>query len=218
MEEISELIFKIDIMIIGNKFRDRIKEFFDNIRKNIDRELIDNNRMYELGPDYVSFFLNVKYDNKLYEKLINYLDSENIKYGIYIDDHHFTVVVIKFKQFYEKVYTECMETIFNNINNLLDDIRNNVDNRIIDNKKYIVHDTYYTVIFSFNMKEDKDLCEKLKNYLDYKRIKYIEDEFQTSLNKFKHIEILPTEFIYYLGLNMNQNILNKIITGGVNEN
>jgi hypothetical protein len=144
-------------------------------------------------------------DREWYKKFRNYLDTTNIKYSVSIDynrdDNNSEIIAkahveVRFEQFYNEVCDKLIKMVSNNINNLLNDIRNNVDNRIIDNGMYEEDAEFCYLAFLFDMKSDKELYEKLKNYLDRENIEYSEYiESRKSYGKLNKIEISCCKFV-----------------------
>jgi hypothetical protein len=192
METIFELAKKVD-RLIHDEYQERLNDFFFEIRQNVSNKLVDDDSKYHANFDAAYFFFNMKDDKELYRKLISYLDVKNIVYSI--DTYDLTMVIMKFDQFYNKVYDDFMKKISQNINLFLMDVDIHVAKRIITNRKYKIQMETYNVAFRFNLEYDKELYDKLKNFLNHKNIEYIEHIDYKGLTLLNVIEILPTEFI-----------------------
>jgi hypothetical protein len=192
METIFELAKKVD-RLIHDEYQERLNDFFFEIRQNVSNKLVDDDSKCDKHSDAAYFFFNMKDDKELYRKLRSYLDVKNIVYSI--DTYDLTMVIIKFDQFYNKVYDYFMKKISQNINLFLMDVDIHVDKRIINNRKHKIQMETYNVAFRFNLEEDKELYDKLKNFLNHKNIEYIEHIDYKRGTLLNVIEILPTEFI-----------------------
>jgi hypothetical protein len=201
MGEISELARKVDNLIY-DEYQDKLNDFFYEIREKVSDELVDDDEKCREYSDSAYFIFNMRSDKdkEWCKKLRNYLDSERIEYSIDTDyDNNnseiTTYIKVGFDQFYEKVRDNIIDIVIYNINFFLKDIKHNVDKRIINYKKYKIYIGTYNVAFRFNLEEDKELYDKLKNYLNQKNIKYIEDIDYEGPFKLNVIEIVPNKFI-----------------------
>jgi len=84
--------------------KDRIGAFFDEIRENVSKELVDDDDKCRKDNYVAYFYFNMEDDKELYEKLINYLDSKNIEYDVYTDYDGSKDVKVDYEQFYVEVY------------------------------------------------------------------------------------------------------------------
>jgi hypothetical protein len=178
---------------IYHKYQERLDDFLYDIKTNISKELVNDDNKCKEHRDDIHFFFKMPDDNKLYNKFIDYLSSKRIWYEVYNDADGSKMIEIEYDQFYKEAYDNVIQTISNSVDRFLADI-----NAL--SKKYRIYVNKYNVIFIFYMQSDNELYNKLKRYLEDKKIMYTENMYD-QINVIEIFNIDLTYFLKYRGSN-----------------